>query len=490
MSKPGNHMGGKWCVGGGDTLTSINPANDEIVWQGATANDGDVEEAVSSAEGAFEKWSHQPFEDRADIIRKFGALVTSEKDRLASLISEEMGKPLWDSRGEISAVSAKIDLSLRAYGERTGQDEQVTGQVRSSLSHRPLGVLAVFGPFNFPAHLPNGHVVPALLAGNCIVYKPSELTPAIAIEMVRLWEQAGLPSGVLNLVQGSRTTGEALVAQRAINGVLFTGSAATGRMIAQKLADRPEVILALELGGNNPLIVDRVADLNAAAKITLQSAFITSGQRCTCARRLVVPRGDEGDKFLSILAALMEKIRIGGWDEQPEPFMGPMVSKAVASQVFDKYEKMLKAGAVSLRTLTRLGENTAYLSPGLIDVSEMSPREDEEIFGPLHQVIRVENFRAAIEEANTTRFGLAAGLLSDEKEQYESFRGQGRAGILSWNRPLTGASGARPFGGLGASGNHRPGAFYAADYCADPVASLEDIGGTARFDQPLPGMDG
>jgi succinylglutamic semialdehyde dehydrogenase len=349
--------------------------------------------------------------------------------------------------------------------------EQAAGL--SVTRHKPHGVLAVFGPFNFPGHLPNGHIVPALLAGNTVVLKPSELTPWVAEEMVKIWKEAGLPNGVINVVQGGPEVGKYLIRHPGINGVLFTGSWKTGKIISEELVHYPQKILALELGGNNPLIVGKINDSKAGAYVAAQSAFITSGQRCTCARRVIVPEGKEGDLFLDDLKEFIKKIHIGKFDEKPEPFMGPLISSDAAQKMIEAQDMLIKKGAKPLLKMERKDDNSAFITPGLIDVTAVKDRPDDEFFGPLLQVIRVKDLASAIQEANQTGYGLTAGIISDSREEYETVLREVRAGLINWNTPLTGAYGSAPFGGVGQSGNYRPSGYYAVDYCSFPVASVE-----------------
>jgi len=293
--------------------------------------------------------------------------------------------------------------------------------------------------------------------------------------MVKTWREAGLPDGVLNLVQGGKDTGIALAGNMDINGLLFTGSVGTGKALAVQLAGRPEVITALEMGGNNPLIVHEVEDIRAAAIMTINSAFISSGQRCTCARRLIVPVGADGDAFIAELQNAIAGITVGAVGDEEDTYMGPLISAAAASNVLAAQDTLIAAGAEPLVKAKRLSRGDAFVSAGLLDVTDVKDRADEEVFGPLLQLIRVANFTAAITEANNTRFGLAAGLLSDNKDNYDAFYPAARAGIVNWNQQLTGAASTAPFGGPGLSGNHRPSAYYAADYCAYPVASVENV---------------
>ena len=347
-----------------------------------------------------------------------------------------------------------------------------TGQ--AFIRHKPHGVVAVFGPYNFPGHLPNGHIVPALMAGNTIVFKPSDLTPAVAEFMVKLWEKAGLPAGVLNLVQGEVETGKALATHAGIDGLFFTGSSRTGKILHEQFAGHPGKILALEMGGNNPLIVKDVADTDAAVHDIVQSAFVTSGQRCTCSRRLFLPSGAAGDAILNRLVEVTKNIKVGDYDAQEQPFMGAMISAKAARMMVDAQAELVSLGGKVIVELTQPEANKGFATPGIIDVTDMlDALPDEEHFGPLLKVIRYTDFDAAIKEANNTRYGLSAGFLGDSEEDYRYFFQRIRAGIVNWNRPITGASSAAPFGGVGESGNHRASAYYAADYCAYPVASVE-----------------
>jgi succinylglutamic semialdehyde dehydrogenase len=342
------------------------------------------------------------------------------------------------------------------------------------LRHKPHGVVAVFGPYNFPGHLPNGHIVPALLAGNTVLFKPSELTPLVAEETLKCWQAAELPPGVINLLQGERATGEAITAHGELDGLYFTGSARTGGILTQQFATRPHVILALELGGNNPLVVGQIGNVDAAVHEIVQSSWITSGQRCTCARRLIVPRGAAGDALLARLVEVTSALKIGGAEDDPAPFMGPLVSPRAAQLLLDAQARLLMAGATPLLEMRRLSAGEAFVSPGLLDITAIQSQvPDEEDFGPLLKVIRTSSLEESIAVANATRFGLSAGLLSDDDAEWQHFFRRIRAGIVNRNRQTTGASGSFPFGGPGASGNHRPSAYYAADYCAYPVSSSE-----------------
>ncbi len=461
---------GRWCRGNGPELSSENPATGDLVWRGYTADEADVQKAVGTAMDAFLSWSKTTVEKRVRYLEKFASEIDTHREQLAALIHLETGKPMWESKTEVATVIGKIALSLEAYHQRTGTKITQQAQGRAVLTHRALGVFAVLGPYNFPAHLPNGHIVPALLAGNTVVFKPSEFTPMVAEFLVRCWQNIGLPEGVVNLVQGSAKTGEALASNPNIAGLLFTGSSNTGRKLHAHFAGHPEKILALEMGGNNPLVVHNCENIDAAVYAIIQSAFISAGQRCTCARRLVLVDDEQSRQLLDKLSSAVNNIQVG---ESDENFMGPVIHNSAAEHLIAMQDSLLARGAKALCTLTRVKPNLPFLTPGIIDVTDVQDKLDEEFFGPLLQVVRVNSFEEAIDEANNTRFGLAAGLLSDDAALWETFQARIKAGIVNWNRPTTGASGAAPFGGIGDSGNFRPSAFYAADYCAYPVASLQ-----------------
>lgn len=464
----------EWITGSGFPFASRNPATEEVVWQGPAATDVEVNAAVTAARHALGPWSRLPLQERIDYLEKFKTALIKKNDLLAEAISKETGKPLWESKGEINSMVNKVDISVEAYHQRCGEITKEHPSGKSVTRHKPHGVVAVFGPFNFPGHLPNGHIIPALLAGNTVVLKPSEQAPLAAETIISCWEESGIPPGTINMVQGSRETGRILASHQQIDGLFFTGSWETGLAFSDQFAKHPEKILALEMGGNNPLVVSyNISDLKAAAYTTIQSAFITAGQRCSCARRLIVLKGAKGEEYLHTLLHMMHKIQVGPYTDTPEPYMGPVISGNVARFLLAVQDTLKSKGGTPLREMHLIKKNTALLNPGLIDVTAIPNRLDEEIFGPLLQLIWVDNIQDAIEEANRTVFGLTAGLISDNADEYHQFYQQVRAGIINWNTPLTGANSAAPFGGIGRSGNFRPSAFYAADYCAYPVASLE-----------------
>lgn len=451
-------------------LISTEPATGAVLWRGVP---GDVEEEVALVRAAWPAWAARPFTVRVEIMRRFANTVRARADAFADLIARETGKPLWEARTEVESVVAKVEISISAYSERTAQ-HRIEGALgaRTALRHKPHGVLAVLGPFNFPAHLPNGHIVPALLAGNGVIFKPSEKTPAVGEYLVDCYHAAGVPTDVVRCLPGGPAEGAALAGHEGVDGLLFTGSSRAGLALHRQFAETPSRILALELGGNNPIVAWHAPDVYSAAVIVVQSAFMSAGQRCTAARRLIVPDGAHLP-LIETIGRLVDRIIVAEPHSRPAPFMGPVIDNEAADQVQERFLGLMMKGGQPLKQLARTIPGRPFLTPAVIDVTNVAQRPDEEIFGPVLQVIRVPDFDAAIAEANATRYGLTASLLGGSPELYDRFWANVRAGVINWNRPTNGAPSNAPFGGVGLSGNHRPSAYYAADYCAYPVVSSE-----------------
>jgi len=463
----------QWLVGEGVLIHSYNPATQQLLWEGHGASLQQADDAVLSARHAFTKWSLMSFEERTDILREFNHQLEKNQTDLSEIIAKETGKPLWEASTEVSTMVAKLSISIEAFHDRTGLHVKTSQDIQQITRHKPHGVMAVLGPYNFPGHLPNGHIIPALLAGNTVIFKPSEFTPLTAQTIISCWQAAHLPAGVINLLQGGKEVGMALAKHTGVNGLLFTGSYATGKWLHQQFADYPEKILALEMGGNNPLVIGDIQHTEAAIYLTLQSVFLTAGQRCTCAKRLIVVDNKINRGYLDELVSATKRLHVGLYNDDPQPFMGALISDKAVQQVLTKQQQLVQQGGNILLAAAQLVPNTGLMSPGIIDVTAIKDLPDEEIFGPLLQVIWVENMQQAIKVANQTRYGLVAGIFSENEAEYMEFYSFVNAGIINWNRPTTGASSAAPFGGIGHSGNHRPSAYYAADYSAYPVASNE-----------------
>lgn len=452
-------------------LISYEPATGAAYWRGPVS---DVDGEVEIARASWAEWASKPVTVRMEALRRFVNVVRNRQEALADCIARETGKPLWEARTEVETVMSKVDISCSAYSERTGQ-RRLEGNMgaRIALRHKPHGVLAVLGPYNFPAHLPNGHIVPALIAGNAVVFKPSEKTPATGAMLVDCYHEAGIPNGAVRLVIGGPEEGKALAGHEGIDGLLFTGSARTGVLLNRQFADTPGKILALEMGGNNPIIVWDAADIGAAATIVTQSAFLSAGQRCTAARRLIV-KDEQAPQVIDAVKALADRIIVGESHSSPAPFMGPVIDNEVADGLQESFLALMMKGGSVIKPLDRPIAERPFLTPAIIDVTGVNDRPDIELFGPILQIVRVSDFDEALREANETRYGLAASLIGGSPQLYDKFWANVRAGVVNWNRPTNGAPSSAPFGGIGLSGNHRPSAFYAADYCAYPVVSTEE----------------
>lgn len=451
-------------------IISIAPSTGEEYFRAPVGN---VAETIDLARRAWPAWAAQPLSTRMELLRRFANEVRKVSDKLAETIAHETGKPMWEARAEVELVVAKVEVSIRAYAERTAQrklDNAMQGA--SALRHKPHGVMAAITPFNFPAHLPATHIVPALIAGNAVVFKPSEKAPATGQLLVQCFHKAGVSAAVVQVLFGGPAEGMALATNDGVDGVMFTGSAHAGIAINRKLAARPDKVVALEMGGNNPIVVWDTPKINDAAVLIIQSAFTTTGQRCSSARRLIV-KDSLYEPLIAEVKNLADRIIVGAPFDEPAPFMGPVIDSEAADGLTESFLYMLTNGGKAIKHLQRTHETLPFLTPAIIDTTAMAERPDVELFGPILQVIRVDDFDQAIAEANNTRFGLCATLIGGNPQEYNRFWANIRAGIINWNRPTIGAPLSAPFGGIGLSGNHRPTGFYAADYCAYPVTSAE-----------------
>ncbi len=458
-----------------EILISTSPAEpDRELGRFPVADEAGVQAAVERARQAFPDWRDAGFEKRAQIVRRFRDLAAERVEEFARLIALESGKALWDATGEARLIAAKVDTSL-GPGMDLIATQDVGGGARAT--HHPRGVLAVFGPFNFPAHLPNGHIVPALATGNTVVFKPSDLTPATGAFMAQLWEEAGLPRGVVEVVQGGVETGRALAKAPQVDGILFTGSFAVGRAIAEAVLDQPHKILALEMGGKNAIAVLADAELDLAVAETALSICVSTGQRCTCASRIFVARS-LFDEFSDKLVATLRQIKIGHpFDDGV--FMGPLISTDAAAKVEHFRESAHSAGGERILQVDP-GLPSPYIGPGLMrfeDAAQDHPYKREEIFGPEAALYRIGDLDEAIAAINDSDYGLAAAVFTRERRSYDYCVGRIRTGILNWNKGTTGASGKLPFGGLGKSGNDRPAGIAASIYTTYAQAHLESKGG-------------
>lgn len=497
-------IGGEWVdLGPGPAVVSRNPARPaEVVWSGGTRMEH-VDAAVTAARGALRDWSRWDRERRFAALRRLRSLFEARTADIAGLIADETGKVLWDAKQEAAALVAKIDITLDESA--TGPLRRVTG-FETSLGgtrvgrcwFRPHGVMAVIGPYNFPAHLPNGHIIPALAMGNTVVLKPSDKAPAVGQLLASLMQEAlaaeGAPPGVVNLVHGAGDIAAALTRHAGIDGILFTGSWPVGRRILEANLDHPGRIVALEMGGNNPAVVMPDADLKQAVIECVRSAFVSTGQRCTCTRRVIVHEA-VAQRFISALCKAASNLIVGEPRAAHPVFMGPIISEAARSAVLE-FQRRGAAGGGDVLVASREIETPAggwYLSPGVMAVERFTRNAgadagggcDVEVFGPLLRIAVVRSLDEAIEQANATQFGLAASIFTTDTGAVDRFLAEARAGCINVNTGTAGASSKLPFGGLGHSGNHRPAGSFSLDYCAYPVAGMVETGSAA---QVPPGM--
>ena len=472
---PSDFIGGRWVAIAGDAVQSRDPAApDRVVWSGSPRA-GHVDDAVAAARGAFAAWRAAGFEARAALLRRFAECCGRHAERLARTITAEMGKTLAESRAEAKLLQDKVAITLEpATLARVSDFEVDAGPGRKGACRfRPFGVMAVVGPFNFPAHLPNGHWVPALALGNTVVFKPSDRTPAVGQVIAEIAEEAGFPAGVFNVVQGAAGVASALVSHEGVDGILFTGSFPVGRRILEANLDRPGRMIALEMGGSNAAIVWSDADLRRAVVECVRGAYATTGQRCTCTRRILVHEAI-AERFVTGFCRLASTAVVGAGVD-PEPvFMGPVVSREAREAVLARQAALARSGGRVLLEAAAHERTGWFLGPGLIEVPRFERASDCETFGPLAQLSVVKSLDDAIVQANATDFGLVASVFTGDEAVWNACLDGLRVGCLHRDTGTAGASSRLPFGGLGRSGNLRPAGSFAVDLGAYPLATMHD----------------
>jgi len=434
--------------GSGEELCSMNPSTGERV-AGGVALSSAVDRAVEAARGALSAWRKLGLAGRIEALTAVADKVAEHRERIAEAISLEMGKPLSEALIEAGSVKGKIEGVIAQLNHTLpSAPPNAPGEQR----FHPLGVIGVIGPFNFPVHLLNTHVIPALLTGNTIILKPSEVTPLSAQRYAELFHDAGFPAGVLNLVHGAGKIGGALSAHGGLNGLIFTGSYETGRRIRQATFDQPHKKVCLELGGKNPAIVLDDADLAQATREILLGALLTTGQRCTATSRVIATKGIAEP----LKRALTEALRkITPSDPMAEGcFMGPLANLNAKRRFLSLLAQGRAEGARPVLESQDLHQ--AFVSPSLYEVTGEEPYLEEELFGPHLAFQVVEDEEAAFEWASKNSYGLSASVFSAREEALEALYERVPAGVLNWNRSTNGASGLLPFGGVGKSGNWHP----------------------------------
>ncbi len=473
------------------TFKDISPGdlNDHIMT--VSFSHAHVDQAVDAAKKAYLPWARLSMDERKRYLMRLKEAYDSVKNEMAEAISRDTGKPKWETLTEAAALSAKIDITLNQSLDLVKEDRvpNALPQVDGVIRHKSRGVMAVIGPFNFPAHLPNGHIIPALIMGNTVVFKPSEQTPYVAQLMAKCFEKAEFPAGVFNMVQGDGETGRKIVIHEAVDGILFTGSYEVGLKIKQETVNHYWKILALEMGGKNATVVWNDTDIDKAIYETLVGAYMTSGQRCACTSRVII-HPDIAEQFTERFYQAAKKLTIGHWSENP--FMGPLINSAAVEKYIRFQEIANRENCESLMRGKQLDlkHKGFYVTPSIHLVKKFDPNsvyQKSEIFGPNVAIYQTRDFDEALGIVNSTGFGLVMALFTKDRALYEKALLEARVGLLNWNRTTNGASSRLPFGGMGKSGNDRPSAHYAVQYCSVPVASLEDPTG---FDatKMLPGI--
>ncbi len=461
----------KWQNSRGREFVSKSPNDGKVVFQGNYVDLVDCDKAVAAARKAQKDWYNLGVDARVDYIRKFVEIVKEKKDELSHTISVEVGKPKWEADGEINSIIGKIEPCIDAYKRRCTDIVIETKTGKGITRFRPLGVLCVIGPYNYPMHMTNGQIMAGLVAGNTIVLKPSDKAPLCATKIMECWQEAGLPNGVINMVQGGAKTVEWLVKNKEVNGVFFTGSYKVGQIINGLCSTNQ--LCALEMGGDGPVVAWDSSNIKNAAITVVQGAFGTAGQKCVSTRRLIVPKNKFGDDLVKEVVELSKKIVVGKFDGHETPFMGPLRTPQMVDNALRIQDYILKSGGKALLKAERLPLGDCFVSPCVIDVTNAKYTLDEEIFAPFLRVVRVKTFEDAIKEANKPEYGLAASILTEDKALYEKFYENSKFGLINWNKPTVGSSAWAGFGGLKNSGNFRPSGYLASDFCSCTVASAE-----------------
>lgn len=494
MAFLGDYINGQFIqptLGDGE-FKSISPCDKEDLLLSGHYCHNHIDEACYAAKKSYLPWASLSLEDRKNHLLRLKEVFECHVEEMANLIARDSGKPFWEALTEAKALAQKIEITLNHSLQLVSEEkiENALPQVDGYTRHKPRGVMAVLGPFNFPAHLPNGHIIPALIMGNTVVFKPSEQTPAVAQFYAQLIHKAELPPGVFNMVQGDGETGRRLVIHENVDGILFTGSYEVGLKIKQETLNHYWKILALEMGGKNATVIWEDCDLDKAVYESLIGSFLSAGQRCSCTSRILVHEKVH-EEFTEKFYQSAKRLTVGHWSDNP--FMGPLIN-ASAVEKYIRFQEI--ANRENCENMMRgksldLPYKGYYVTPSIHAVKSFdlkSVYQKSEIFGPNVAIYSVRDFEQAIDIVNSTGYGLAMALFTKNRSLYQKALLEARVGLLNLNRTTNGASSRMPFGGMGKSGNDRPSGHYAIQYCSVPVASLED---STPFDisKALPGMN-
>ena len=478
-----NYIAGEWVdAASGETFESTSPADGETLGIFPRSGRADVERAVEAAKQAFEDWRLVPAPKRGEILFRFGQLLTDEKEDLAELMTHEMGKVLPEARGDVQEA---VDMAFYMGGEGRRLFGQTTpSELRDKFNmsvRMPIGVVGVITPWNFPIAIPSWKILPALVCGNTVVFKPATDTPALGERFVELLAEAGVPPGVVNVVHGGGgEVGNAIVTHPDVPVITLTGSRDTGVAVTKAAAERLKHV-HLELGGKNAIIVLDDADLDLAVEGILWSAFGTSGQRCTAASRVIAHEAVY-DQLVSRLVAEAERLRLGvGWDEDTD--VGPVINQAALEKIHsytgigrDEGATLLTGGEIA--SGDGLGKGFYYRPTIFGDVDPQMRIAQEEIFGPTTAVIKVRDADEAIQVSNGIEYGLSSSIFTrDVNRAFRAMRDL-KAGITYINAGTIGAEVHLPFGGTKGTGNgHREAGQAALDFFTEWKSIYVDYSG-------------
>ncbi len=498
MQLKGDYFNGRFhlpnLAGAQEKILKYSPADLSLVlWEAGVFYDH-IDLVVESAQKGYEVWRKLSFAERIGYLKKYQEVVRARKDEIALALALEVGKPLWEAKTEAAALDSKVSVTITDSYERIKQEtiKEVMPKIDGHVVYRPLGPSFVIGPFNFPCHLANGQILAALLAGNSIIFKPSEKTIYSAQLMVECLHEAGFPEGVINFINGTGHTASKLTSDKRIKGVFFTGSRAVGLRILENTYRDLDKLVALELGGKNSTIIHHDTNMSHALPELLRSCFLTTGQRCTSTSMILVHRKIE-QEFIAQFKAITERIRVGHPTSKPDPFMGPLIDAQAEKLYFDFCRAGKQEGAEEIVAPRKLdiGVEGYYVSPSI----HYAKRPDlsgkfiqEEIFGPNCFFIPYDDIEEAIAVTNSTPYGLAASVFTRSTDVYQICLRDIEAGLVNLNRSTVGATARLPFGGLKHSGNHRPAAVSMIDHCVGIVASLETLDDTSSKLEDVVGL--
>jgi succinylglutamic semialdehyde dehydrogenase len=490
MKLKGDYFNGQFSHSNG--LTDLSGAKEKILkkcpadlsvtlWEAGVFH-AHIDEVINSAQKGFESWRKLSFAERITYLKKYQEVVRTRKDEIAMALALEVGKPLWEAKTEAAALDAKVSVTIADSYDRIKQEtiKDVMPKIDGHVVYKPLGPSFVIGPFNFPCHLANGQILAALLAGNSVIFKPSEKTIYSAQLMIECFHEAGFPAGVVNFINGTGTTASRITNDNRIKGVFFTGSKGVGLKILENTYKDIGKLVALELGGKNSTILHHDTNISHALPELLRSAFLTTGQRCTSTSMILVHRKIE-QQFISEFKAVTERIRVGHpTKSNPEAFMGPLIDEQAEKLYFEfcGYGKLEGAEEIIAPRKLDVGFEGYYVSPSIHYAQKPDLQGkfiQEEIFGPNCFFVPYDDIEEAIHIANSTQYGLAASVFTRNNEIYKLCLRDIDAGLINLNRSTVGATSRLPFGGVKNSGNHHPAAVSMIDHCVSTVASLETL---------------